>query len=46
MLYGLGSFTCNSWEFREGFTEPRDFPITREQIRVQSVRSQELEPGL
>jgi carboxyl-terminal processing protease len=31
---------------REGFTEPKDFPITREQIRVQSVRSQELEPGL
>jgi carboxyl-terminal processing protease len=31
---------------REGFTEPKDFAITREQIRVQSVRSQELEPGL
>ena len=31
---------------REGWTEPRDFTITREQIRVQSVRSQELEPGI
>src|SRR5262245_27014243 len=31
---------------REGWTEPKDFPITREQIRVQSVKSQELEPGL
>src|SRR5512134_2701995 len=31
---------------REGFTEPKDFTIVREQIRVQSVRSQELEPGL
>src|SRR5499427_8079903 len=31
---------------REGWTEPKDFPITREQIRVQSVKTQELEPGL
>jgi carboxyl-terminal processing protease len=31
---------------REGWPEPRDFTITREQIRVQSVRSQELEPGI
>jgi carboxyl-terminal processing protease len=31
---------------REGWTEPRDVQITREQIRVQSVRSQQLEPGL
>jgi len=31
---------------REGWTEPRDFTITREQIRVQSVRGQELEPGI
>jgi len=31
---------------REGWTEPRDFTITREQIRVQSVRSQDLEPGI
>jgi carboxyl-terminal processing protease len=31
---------------REGWTEPKDFPITREQIRVQSVKAQELEPGL
>jgi carboxyl-terminal processing protease len=31
---------------REGWLEPRDFTITREQIRIQSVRSQELEPGL
>jgi carboxyl-terminal processing protease len=31
---------------REGLVEPKDFPITREQIRVQSVRTQELEPGL
>src|ERR1700756_4860578 len=26
---------------REGWTEPKDFDITREQIRVQSVRTQE-----
>ena len=31
---------------REGFTEPKDFPIVREQIRVQSVKNQELEPGI
>ncbi len=31
---------------REGWVEPKDFPITREQIRVQSVRTMELEPGL
>jgi carboxyl-terminal processing protease len=31
---------------REGWAEPRDFDITREQIRVQSVKTQELEPGL
>jgi carboxyl-terminal processing protease len=31
---------------REGWTEPRDFAITREQIRVQSVKHQEIEPGL
>jgi carboxyl-terminal processing protease len=31
---------------REGWTEPRDFTITREQIHVQSVRSQNLEPGI
>src|SRR3989441_11299843 len=31
---------------REGWTEPKDFTITREQIRVQSVRSAELEPGI
>ncbi|MBI2152110.1 MAG: S41 family peptidase [Candidatus Rokubacteria bacterium] len=31
---------------REGWTEPRDFTIVREQIRVQSVRSQDLEPGI
>jgi len=31
---------------REGWTEPRDFTLTREQIRVQSVRGQELEPGI
>src|SRR5712691_3971961 len=31
---------------REGWTEPRDFVITREQIHVQSVRSQDLEPGI
>src|SRR5207247_8565176 len=27
---------------REGWTEPKDFDITREQIRVHSVRSQDL----
>jgi carboxyl-terminal processing protease len=31
---------------REGWAEPRDFGITREQIRVQSVKTQELEPGI
>ncbi len=31
---------------REGWTEPKDFQITREQIRVQSVRTQQLEPGI
>jgi carboxyl-terminal processing protease len=31
---------------REGWTEPQDFTIVREQIRVQSVRAQELEPGI
>jgi carboxyl-terminal processing protease len=31
---------------REGWSEPKDFPITREQIRVQSVRTMELGPGL
>ncbi|MBI4240818.1 MAG: S41 family peptidase, partial [Candidatus Rokubacteria bacterium] len=31
---------------REGWVEPRDFTITREHIRVQSVRTQELEPGI
>ncbi len=31
---------------REGWLEPRDFTITREQIHVQSVRTQELEPGI
>ncbi len=31
---------------REGWTEPKDFPITREQIRVQSVRTQELDAGI
>jgi carboxyl-terminal processing protease len=31
---------------REGWGEPRDFQITREQIRVQSVKSQQLEPGI
>jgi carboxyl-terminal processing protease len=31
---------------REGWTEPKDFVITREQIRVQSVKNQELEPGI
>lgn len=31
---------------REGLLEPRDFTLTREHIRVHSVRSQQLEPGL
>jgi carboxyl-terminal processing protease len=31
---------------REGFAEPKDFSITREQIRVQSVKTQELDPGI
>jgi carboxyl-terminal processing protease len=31
---------------REGWTEPKEFQITREQIRVQSVKSQQLEPGI
>jgi carboxyl-terminal processing protease len=31
---------------REGWTEPKDFGIVREQIRVQSVRYQQLEPGI
>jgi len=31
---------------REGWAEPRDFDIIREQIRVQSVKNQELEPGI
>jgi carboxyl-terminal processing protease len=31
---------------REGWAEPRDFDITREQIRVQSVKTQQLEPGI
>ncbi|OGK79161.1 MAG: hypothetical protein A2X53_17710 [Candidatus Rokubacteria bacterium GWA2_70_23] len=31
---------------REGFTEPKDFEITREQIHVQSVRAVLLEPGI
>jgi carboxyl-terminal processing protease len=31
---------------REGWTEPKDFPITREQIRVQSVKNQQIEPGI
>src|SRR5574339_659432 len=31
---------------REGWTEAKDFFITREQIRVQSVRSRQLEPGI
>ena len=31
---------------REGWTEPKDFFITREQIRVQSVRASQLEPGI
>lgn len=31
---------------REEWKEPRDIALTREQIRVQSIRSQELEPGI
>jgi carboxyl-terminal processing protease len=31
---------------REGWTEPRDFDITREQIRVHSVRTQDLGNGV
>jgi carboxyl-terminal processing protease len=31
---------------REEFKEPKDFTITREIIRIQSVKSQELEPGI
>jgi carboxyl-terminal processing protease len=31
---------------REGLTEPKDFEITREQIRVQSVKNLQLEPGI
>jgi carboxyl-terminal processing protease len=31
---------------REGWAEPKDFEITREQIQVQSVRNQEIEPGI
>jgi carboxyl-terminal processing protease len=31
---------------REGWSEPKDFFITREQIRVQSVRANQLEPGI
>ena len=31
---------------REGWTEPKDFLITREQIRVQSVKSNQLETGI
>lgn len=31
---------------REGWAEPKDVPITREQIRVQSVKAQEIEPGI
>ena len=31
---------------REGWTEPRDFDIVREQIRVQSVRSHDLGNGI
>jgi carboxyl-terminal processing protease len=31
---------------REGWAEPKDFLITREQIRVQSVRANQLEPGI
>jgi carboxyl-terminal processing protease len=31
---------------REGWVEPKDFDIVREQIRVQSVKTQELETGI
>jgi carboxyl-terminal processing protease len=31
---------------REGWVEPREFALTREHIRVQSVRTQELELGI
>lgn len=31
---------------REGWTEPKDFEITREQIRVQSVRTHDLSNGI
>jgi len=31
---------------REGWTEQKDFLITREQIRVQSVKNNQLEPGI
>jgi carboxyl-terminal processing protease len=31
---------------REGWTEPQDFAIVREQIHIQSVRSQDLEDGI
>jgi len=31
---------------REGWAEPKDFFITREQIRVQSVRANQLDPGI
>jgi carboxyl-terminal processing protease len=31
---------------REGWAEPKDFFITREQIRVHSVRANQLEPGI
>jgi carboxyl-terminal processing protease len=31
---------------REGWAEPKDFLITREQIRVHSVRDNQLEPGI
>src|SRR5262245_27156664 len=31
---------------REGWAEPKDFPIVREQIRVQSVKYQQMEPGI
>jgi carboxyl-terminal processing protease len=31
---------------REGWTEPKDFEIQREQIRVHSVRTQELDGGI
>jgi carboxyl-terminal processing protease len=31
---------------REGWAEPKDFLITREQIRVHSVKNNQLEPGI